>query len=573
MAACSRCWRKAPRLKAFLRGHRTFVSGLAFSGDGKSLAVVGDNETILLYDIPIPEGKRPPRVLRGPIVTCVGFSPNGKSLAAGSSNRMVYVWDLASPTRSPAAFPWEPEPELSADPSRSDTPFAEDADIKCVAFSRDGMTLAACGEDSEIILHDVAGQTRPRRLKGHTASVNALAFSPDGKTLASGGSDLAVILWDVASGQPRPKRGKPRNSVNAVTFSPDGKILASGGWDKAISLWKVGEDGLAIPPRHIPKQPDVINSLAFSGDGKTLASGGWDKKVTLWDVETGHRLEDLPVLHKDIISGVAFGGPTGWTLASGSWDRTVLLWDAAPGHAYGKALDLSFLAEPPGAPAPMGTGHKEQIPAPEGSPLRTATNPATWPAIKGLAFSRKGGMLALTADDGTIVLWDRVKQRRIRVLPGAPPGVDGVDFDPTGERLAVPADAGRVAIWDVSKGEAPALRLEPPDHGGGAAQRSIDRSAGTRAVAAFSPAGDLLASLGHDGVIWIYELPSGRQVRFLDHILVPNSLPESRGALVLQQAIFRCLAFDRARSGSPRGRTTAKSRSMTLPGKSRSASP
>jgi WD40 repeat protein len=36
-------------------------------------------------------------------------------------------------------------------------------------------------------------------LKGHKGTLSCLAFTRDGKTLASGGKDGVIILWDVAT--------------------------------------------------------------------------------------------------------------------------------------------------------------------------------------------------------------------------------------------------------------------------------------------------------------------------------------------------------------------------------------
>jgi WD40 repeat protein len=59
----------------------------------------------------------------------------------------------------------------------------------------------------------------------HKAEVRTLAFSADGKTLASGSDDNTARLWNVATHQEIASfpMGSP---VRMVRFSPDGKTLA-----------------------------------------------------------------------------------------------------------------------------------------------------------------------------------------------------------------------------------------------------------------------------------------------------------------------------------------------------------
>ncbi|KKF67171.1 hypothetical protein XU19_23870, partial [Vibrio parahaemolyticus] len=63
-------------------------------------------------------------------------------------------------------------------------------------------------EDHVVRLWNVGGTGRPRplgSLTGFHAAVRSLAFSHDGRTLAAGGDDLTIRLWDMT----RPARPKP----------------------------------------------------------------------------------------------------------------------------------------------------------------------------------------------------------------------------------------------------------------------------------------------------------------------------------------------------------------------------
>ncbi len=113
-------------------------------------------------------------------VSNVAFSPDGKTLASGSADNTIILWDVAS--RQPIGQP------LSA---HSDY-------VLSVAFSPDGKTLASASNDQTIILWDVASrQPIGQPLSGHSSAVFSVAFSPDGKTLASGSLDNTIILWNL----------------------------------------------------------------------------------------------------------------------------------------------------------------------------------------------------------------------------------------------------------------------------------------------------------------------------------------------------------------------------------------
>jgi WD40 repeat protein len=108
---------------------------------------------------------------------------------------------------------------------------------------------------------------RSLTLTNHTEEVKGLAFSPDGKTLASAGVDRVIRLWNTEDGRLQGELVRYFEEASGVAFSPDGRLLASIGSSQSVNLW------------HLPTlrevmsmtTPDAGEFISFSPTGDAIA--------------------------------------------------------------------------------------------------------------------------------------------------------------------------------------------------------------------------------------------------------------------------------------------------------------
>jgi RNA polymerase sigma factor (sigma-70 family) len=280
------------------------VMGVAFSPDGKRLAVAGQEGQVDVWDLPTAKLLDSSKI-EVIALQSLAFSPDGKVLAVGGSGKKGgHV--------------------LFLDPAAGGKPFSvsEFPDtVTCVVFSPDGRLAAVTGADKSVRLLHVPSGKEVRSFAGHADVVFTAAFSPDGKLLATGGGPSEVKakpaagdvhLWDVSTGK-EVANAKTEGTVTCVAFSPDGRTLAVGSFDNLVRLWDVPS---MKAKADLKGHEFLVRSVAWSPDGRTLATAGFDETVRLWDVATGKEVAVLKG-QKGAIQTVRFS-PDGRLLATGS---------------------------------------------------------------------------------------------------------------------------------------------------------------------------------------------------------------------------------------------------------------
>jgi len=260
-------------------------------------------------------------------VESMAFSPEGKFLAVGKMDRAVLVYDVDKSERV-----------------SSHTKLDQLGQIKCCTFTPDGDKLLTGGSEGRIQIWSVTADGRLAQGKafvGHTGEVNTISVSADGKTAVSGGRGKTARIWDIedarelfsvegfednvcasfinrrgtqalacddetlalidmTSGEVLQTMKLGRGASQSVAISPNGAwVTVSDSY--ALRVWDIRSG------KQLPKlQDDQIPWTAvFSQNGEYVLAGGRGK-VTVWEVATQRRLHEFDTAGSYYVQTIAY---------------------------------------------------------------------------------------------------------------------------------------------------------------------------------------------------------------------------------------------------------------------------
>jgi WD40 repeat protein len=461
------------------------------------------------------------------------FSPEGKLLAAADRASIV-VWETQE-WREWARLPLEPPTAIIGLP---------------VVFSHDGQTLVAAGAHTvqfwdtstwrplaslacEYPTRDLmlsyssdgrflamgfpdGGRPSPRteiwdgaaqtKLDEFANRTTALRFSPTNSLLAAGDYEGILVLWDAAKRQTVAKWKAHRSAIRDVSFSPDGKVLATCGDDQLIRLWEV-----ALPQRLLTTLSGHLSRIwvvSFSPDGRILVSGSEDGDVKFWSAHYQMESNELEQAVMPLWFS-ADGGILGtidtnavvryWDLAARREIRSFTL-PSARFSSYGKN---SQIASDGKACMVRGTNGPVERWNLENHQLITALPYDEKADLRGFMFSPDHRWFAFAhiAEESTqsseARLWNLATGQ---IEARFPVDSERMSFSPDGRILATVGTDFTIKLWDLTS------RRELPSPG---------RYPNWIYCLTFSPDGKFLCVGGGELVARIWAIPSGKQVAVL----------------------------------------------------------
>jgi WD40 repeat protein len=229
----------------------------------------------------------------------------GRRAASASSDYTVMVWNLE-----------ERSPELVLRGHADD--------VEDFVFVDDDLG-ASVSRDWRVLLWNLHTGAIVDVLEGHEKDVLSVSYH-DGRLFTSG-DDMTLRVWDVKTGQQVQVWGPFESETDTCAIDPLHGRAVLGCDDGVIRIFEIGTGDTV---GEIEAHASGIKKVAVSPRTGDILSAAYDQKVIVWDaadLTQRVRLEGRPSLWERSFNW----SPDGAQILAGTFDGTVLQWDAETG--------------------------------------------------------------------------------------------------------------------------------------------------------------------------------------------------------------------------------------------------
>jgi len=358
-------------------------------------------------------------------------------------------YDIADKTAKAEACVWR------ADNGKQVYCVGHEQNINDALFTKDGQYLITAGADQSVKFWNAVNGEFIQQLDYGGA---VLDLDVSDSVLAIAREDNTLTLYYLNKPNIKPIDKKQEDGVKTVKFSPNGVFLAFGLQNGNVWFWHA-RDNFSYPgPKHVNSSYAV---LAFSPDNNWLVSGGGDSLARLTKRDGSAQYE---IKHQDWVEGVAFGPDPSWYVTA-SDDNIIRVINTANGTEKFRMLHTHFAQKVTISSdgqwiASTGYDHVVRIwDAVSGSQMLEIPLDANGSAI---SFNQDGTRIVTADENGNVGLWDISKLKSRASYIEFTEFVREARFTPSGKFLIVntddfnirkiPADQVR-QLKDGTKGE------------------------------------------------------------------------------------------------------------------------
>jgi eukaryotic-like serine/threonine-protein kinase len=471
-------WRVDLATKKLTRARPIGGALLGVLPDGKNVVVLGPD---LLPSVrPLDASAAAEKSIDLPQGVCSGISADGHRAAiSGPMYPGIVVVDLATHTKIATLV--DPRPVLA------------------VALSPDGERLVSSGFDGVLKVWNVrTAREETPSFRAFLDPIWGLAFSADGRSLAAGGNNRTVGIWDTSSWKLIETLNGHTSTIRTLAFSPDGQQLVSGAEDEMALVSPTHARRLSNQMPRLLRGPEWIDrtpSIAFSPDSRFFAGSAADGQIKVWRSDTFETVNSFPLEART----VAFSSDGQYVLGE-AFDGTVQRW-VATGGGPGETLQPkagfgSWQADPisPQQRVAVVAGRPETrlTCLCEISSARDGINTGSMLTASTLAMSPDGRTMYLGLPTGAVEIWDIDSRKRRFSFPAHKLGITALALSGDGQYLATGSLDNSTGLWDAASGR----------------QIAVFRSHNRPVWAlAFSPDGQTLAAGSCDKSIHLMSVP------------------------------------------------------------------